>query len=113
MLFLLEPVSSDQFDRIFFVKTKILMMLIRLTLLSNFRRNLFALACTNKASSKSIWDNVEKNHLFTVEDNRFSTKICYGYKKHVQTAFFRNKGLLGCACVKIREKYIVKHYTVT
>ena len=106
MLFLLEPVSSDQFDRIFFVKTKILMMLIRLTLLSNFRRNLFALACTYEASSMSLWDNAEKNHLFTVEDNRFSTKICYGYKKQVQTAFFRNKGLLGCACVKIKKSIL-------
>ena len=60
MLFLLENVSSDQIDRIFFVKTKILMMLIRLTLLSNFRRNLFALACTYEASSMSLWDNAEK-----------------------------------------------------
>ena len=63
MLFLLEPVSSDQFDRIFFVKTKILMMLIRLTLLSNFQRNLFALACTYEASSMSLLDNAEKKSL--------------------------------------------------
>ena len=90
------------------------MMLIRLTLLSNFRRNLFALACTYEASSMSLWDNAgKKNHLFTVEDNRFSTKICYGYKKQVQTAFFRNKRSLRLRMCQDKEKYIVKNYTVT
>ena len=117
MLFLLEPVSWVELMIsliVYFCENHNFNDVDPLTLFSNFRRNFFALACTNEASSKSFWDNVEKkNHLFTVDDNRFSTKVCYGYKKQLQTAFFRNQRSLRLRMCQDKEKYIVKNYTVT